>query len=187
MKHTPVAAAVALAPAGAAAAPAPPQLRNPPLGYTGGFEEPTCVQCHIGNDVNAFGGTVRVEGLPDRYVPGERYALTVALRAEETTVAGFQLAARYAHGPNEGLGAGSLDAIRGISLVSDTLGVTYAHHAESGAVAPNRSGAIWSLFWTAPEDATPVVLHVAANSGNGDESPLGDLVFTHAVVVEPDS
>ena len=41
---------------------------KPPPGHTAGFGEPSCISCHLGNDVNAFGGSVTIEGLPDRFV-----------------------------------------------------------------------------------------------------------------------
>ena len=53
----------------------------PPPGHTGGFGEPTCVICHQGSDLNAFGGGVTIEGLPSEYVQGARYLLTVLLEA----------------------------------------------------------------------------------------------------------
>jgi putative ABC transport system ATP-binding protein len=65
------------------------------VGHTGGFGEPTCVICHIGDVENAYGGSVAILGLPEAYEPGAVYALSVVLRAEETTVAGFQLSARF--------------------------------------------------------------------------------------------
>ena len=174
-----------LAAAGTAAVPRPAQVLNPPLGYTGGFGEPTCLQCHIGNDANAFGGRVTLEGLPERFQPGERYVLTALLRAEETTVAGYQLTARYAEGPDAGRSAGSLELVDDRSAIGDSLGIVYAHHAEPGVRATDPSGSSWAVSWTAPEATQPVAFHLTANSGNGDDSPLGDLVFTHSIVLEP--
>lgn len=84
------------------AAPALFHATAPPAGVTGGFGETTCASCHIGNDVNAFGGSVRVEGLPSAFEAGREYVLTVDLRADETAVAGFQLAARFAEGGSRG-------------------------------------------------------------------------------------
>jgi hypothetical protein len=50
----------------------------------------------------------------------------------------------------------------------------------SGGVAVQVSGeARWRLSWTAPTpDAGRVVLDVAANAADGDESQMGDRVYT---------
>ena len=155
----------------------------PPAGTTGGFGEQSCASCHIGSDVNAFGGSVRLEGLPHVWEPGREYVITVDLRAEETAIAGFQLAARYLEGEARGRPAGMLEPVDGRTAVSDSLGIAYLHQTEAGSATHDPSGARWSFAWRAPSaDAAPadatVVFHVAANSGNGDNSPLGDLVYT---------
>lgn len=166
-----------------AAAPSLFHATTPPAGMTGGFGEQSCVFCHIGSDVNAFGGSVRLEGLPSAWEPGREYVITIDLRADETAIAGFQLAARYLEGEARGRPAGVLEPVDSRTAVSDSLGVAYLHQTEAGSATHNPSGARWSFGWRAPSanaagaDAT-VVFHVAANSGNGDNSPLGDLVYT---------
>ncbi len=167
--------------------PAAGHRTGPPPGFTGGFGEPTCAQCHEGNEVNAFGGWVRIEGLPERYQPGERYILTVVLRADETAAAGFQLAARFAQPPHTGAPAGTLEPLDGrVALNTDPAGRRYAQHTEEGTTVPSSDGASWTLAWTAPAGGQDAVLvHVAANSANGDNSPLGDLIYTAAVRVNP--
>lgn len=162
----------------AEASPAGFMAEAPPAGFTGGFGEGSCVFCHTGNDVNAFGGEVRVEGLPQSYGPGEEYLLTVVLRADETSVAGFQLAARFVDGPRKGQDAGVLRPVDDRSARTDSAGVSYLHQSRAGSVTADPSGSSWTVGWTAPRSGAPVAIHVAANSGNGDESPLGDLVYT---------
>ncbi len=178
MKHTAALSVAVLALAGAAAVPrvpSTPSAQAPPAGFTGGFGEPSCTHCHLGNDV----------GLPTRYEPGRAYALTVTLAAEETDVAGFQLTSRWAEGPRAGTNAGTLAPADARTATKDSLGVTYAHQTPDGAPASrDRSGSSWALSWTAPEADGPILIHVAANSGNADESPLGDLVYTHAARLE---
>jgi hypothetical protein len=184
-------AVTVLAVAGAVAAPrsAPeagrslPSAAEPPAGFTGGFGEPTCTHCHIGNEVNAFGGSVRLEGLPGGYVAGEEYVLTVRLEADETDVAGFQLTARFADGPAAGGNGGALRPVDGRTTTKDSLGVTYVHQSPEGTRPADRSGSAWAVLWTAPDASAPVALHLAANSGNADNSPLGDLVYVRETVI----
>jgi hypothetical protein len=169
----------------AASVPVSTTVEGPPLGFTGGFGEPTCVQCHIGNEINAYGGRVSVEGLPEAFEPGAEYVLTILLQAEETEVAGFELSARYAGGRLHGLSAGALRAADLRVAVRDSAGVSYAHHSRDGSPAPSPDGSSWTVLWTAPKEPTPVAFSVAANSGNADNSPLSDLVYTNEVVVPP--
>jgi hypothetical protein len=111
-------------------------------------------------------------------------------------VAGFQLAARFAEGARAGEPAGTLTAVGpGVAVTRVETGQVYAHHTEAGTEPPNPSGATWQLQWTAPSGAAApgsgappaVAFHVAANSGNGDNSPLLDLIYTSEVVVPPTS
>lgn len=167
----------------AAALPGRFMAEAPPPGFTGGFGEATCVACHIGNDVNAFGGAVRLEGAPVAYEPGVEYVLTVVLTADETDVAGFQLAARFADGPARGRDAGRIHPVDGRTARTDSAGVSYLHQSPAGVATRDRTGSSWSIAWTAPESADPVAIHVAANSGNGDQSPLSDLVYTSERII----
>ena len=158
---------------------------GPPLGHTGGFGEPTCITCHEGSDLNAFGGRLTIEGLPNEYVQGERYLLTVLLEAEETDLAGFQLAARYGTGSEEGLNAGQIHPIDDRIAVSiGTNGVRYAHQTRQGSRMAASDSTSWSMEWIAPSTGNSVVFHVAANSGNGDNSPLSDLVYASDLTIE---
>ena len=158
---------------------------GPPLGHTGGFGEPTCITCHEGSDLNAFGGRLTIEGLPNEYVQGERYLLTVLLEAEETDLAGFQLAVRYGTGGKEGLNAGEIHPIDDrVSISRSTKGVQYAHQTRQGSSMSAPDSTSWSMQWIAPSTGNSVVFHVAANSGNGDNSPLSDLVYTADLSVD---
>ena len=175
-----------LAAAGAAASvPYAPITDGPPSGFTGGFGEPTCLECHIGNDLNAFGGRVSLAGLPDAYESGAEYPLTVILEAEETVSAGFQLTARYTGGASRGKDAGMLDPLDARVTLRDSVGVTYAQQSREGSTTVSTDGSSWTLVWTAPAGGAPVTINVAANSGNGDNSPLSDLVYALEVVVPP--
>ena len=139
------------------AEPAPFHAATPPAGATGGFGEPSCAFCHIGSDVNAFGGSVRVEGLPAAYELGREYILTVDLRADETVMAGFQLAARFQEGVTRGRSAGHLEPVDGRTAVVDSLGVGYIAQTNDGSSAHAPSGARWPFAWQAPADGGPVV------------------------------
>ena len=162
---------------------------GPPPGHTGGFGEPTCAACHEDSPVNAPGGSVRIEGIPARFESGASYVLTVVLESEDMVHAGFQLSARFAEGRLRGGSAGAMAALDGrVAVVSPpSAGVRYAQHSLAGSQPGDPVLATWMVQWTAPEGVLPVVFHAAANSANGDNSPLGDLVYAHEARAIPRS
>lgn len=164
----------------AAVAPLPRHPDGPPLGHTGGFGEPTCETCHMGEPPNDPAGSLRLQGLPPAYRAGQSYELTVILSHPELQRAGFELAVRFSEGPQAGRQAGLLESAGPRTRVSrDTVsGVQYAHHTLLGTDVMGRETR-WQLRWTAPSDGTaPVAVHAAANAANDDASPLGDRIYT---------
>jgi hypothetical protein len=153
---------------------------GPPPGHTGGFGEPTCIICHNEFELNAFGGMLSVEGLPEAYEPGGSYPLVVRLETTDMVLGGFQMAMRFASGPLAGDDAGRWEVLNdAVTVTADSIdGCVYAHQAPAGTVMSNPTLATWTLVWHAPEEGGDAVLNAAANSGNGDNSPFGDLIYT---------
>ena len=153
---------------------------GPPLGHTGGFGEPTCQVCHADAELNQPGGVLGIEGVPATYEPGVRYSITVVIASEGMTRAGFQGAFRFADGDDQGKQAGRVEPIdtRVTVSVSAAPAVEYVHHTESGSELAESELASWSFAWIAPDARDPVIIHVAANSANWDDSPFGDLIYT---------
>lgn len=150
----------------------------PPTAHTGGFGEPTCRQCHQGEELNAPGGTLRITGVPARWRPGMAYRIVVTLSRDSLARAGFELAARFARG---GAPAGVLipyDTLLTMITRDTANGVPYAHHTRRGTrvdAAPAR----WVLLWTAPLGGSDdVAFNAAAVAANDDNSNLGDAVYT---------
>jgi hypothetical protein len=145
-----------------------------PPGTTGGFGEPTCVQCHFGNELNDPAGSLTIEGLPERYTPGQAYRLIVRLRRPQMASAGFQLSARTPAGAQAGTLAPADGAERVQVQTAD--GIRYAGHTEPGSRLSTPGAAEWPIVWTAPA-AGPVTFSAAANAADDDRSPLGDYVY----------
>lgn len=155
-------------------------------GYTGGFNEPTCQQCHLGSDLNDPPGTLELAA-PGVFTPGEAYDITVMLKRPALERGGFQLAARVAEGPSAGADAGKLD-IPGpaLQLVKSGDGkVTYVQHTPGGTRTKTPGTLAWTFRWTAPPQPVPVRFDVAANASNNDESPIDDFIYTASKTVSP--
>ena len=170
----------------AAAPRAPvPHADGPPLARTGGFGELTCVECHLDLELNAPGGALLLDGVPASFIPGAAYVVTVIVEGEGMGRAGFQAAARFREDERAGEQAGRVAPVDGRTVVRAEDGVDYVNHTVVGSELGPGDVASWSFEWVAPDAPSPVVFHVTGNSANGDNSPLGDLIYTAEVVVPP--
>ncbi len=164
----------------------PPHIEGPPPGHTGGFGEPTCAACHFGVPLNEPGATLEVVGLDDGYRPGQRHPITIRFESFDMLTAGFQGSFRFEDGDRRGAGAGEIRPLDDrVTVVRGEDGdPEYVQHTRAGS-APADGVAEWTFEWRAPEADAPVVLHLAANSGGGDDSPLDDLVYTASLLLAP--
>ena len=137
--------------------------------------------CHDEFDLNPAMGALGIDGLPAAYAPGERYDVSVVVQGDaEMARAGFQGAFRFTDGPHRGARAGVAEALDGRVAIrlDDSSGTEYVQHTIAGTGLTTRQLATWTFRWTAPQSTDPIVFHVAANSANGDNSPLGDLIYS---------
>lgn len=164
----------------------PPHSEGPLPGFTGGFGEPTCAACHFGAPLNEPGATLELIGLEGGYRPGQQHPVTVRFESFDMLAAGFQGAFRFEDGDRRGAGAGKIRLLDDrVTVVRGGDGDTeYVQHTRAGS-APISDAIEWTFEWRAPETEAPVVLHIAANSGGGDDSPLDDLVYTASVLIAP--
>jgi len=149
-------------------------FENGPLpANTGGFGETDCSACHFDNTVNAGNGNLTIEGVPEVFEQGRRYALTIVLSHPDLVGGGFQVSVRNTDGGPAGELASADNDVSATTLT--TTGVTYLQHNRPRA---NASGAVrWNVTWKAPEAGDNAIVSVAANATNGDASPLGDYVY----------
>lgn len=165
-------------------------IEGPPPGHTGGFGEPTCATCHFGAPLNEPGAALKVIGLDDGYRPGRRHAVTIRFESFDMLAAGFQGAFRFQDdGELRGTRAGEVrpldDRVTTVRTDDGTDGgPEYVQHTRAGSASTDGI-AEWNFEWRAPESTAPIALHIAANSGSGDDSPLDDLVYTHTVTLTP--
>jgi hypothetical protein len=152
---------------------------GPPARVSGGFGEDSCAACHFDRAVNDASGRLTLAGFPERYEPGATYELELTLSREPAfAAAGFQLAVRLADGLTQ---AGTIEVPAAEQLrigLQDQRGVRFAHHRLATTAQPATNTARWKLSWTAPAAVGTVWIHAAAVAADGDESQLGDRVYT---------
>ncbi len=152
---------------------------GPPARVTGGFGEDSCYACHWNGPENDGVGTLEIGGLPEVWEPGREYELEVTLFRPGMVVGGFQLATRFAADEEQ---AGTLAPAGGedqrVGVLEDG-GVQFAHHLLAGIELTGEDTVRWTMVWTAPSEAGgSVVIHLSSVAGDGDESQIGDHVYT---------
>lgn len=150
----------------------------PPPAHTGGFGEPTCQICHAEYPLDTDGIRVALIGVPQMAEPESVHRVAVLVRAEGTVAAGFQLSTRTPDGRQAGRLRPVDDEVR-VTLGDTPAGeIEFAHQTKVGIGDAERVESMWTVEWTAPADPVNVTWSVSGNSGNGDNSPFGDLVGT---------
>lgn len=125
-----------------------------PWGHAGAPDMNGCQACHWDNAVETASPRLSLEGLPARFEPGARYALTIILSGAGATN-GFQLVAS----------AGRFEP------VSSTT------QAEGASVRSMLSAGNWPIVWIADDSNAPVRFWLAVNDANGDASEFGDRIL----------
>ena len=156
---------------------------GPPPGHTGAPGQPDCTVCHFGNDVNAEGGSVKLDGVPATYLVAQQYAISVTLEHNVLPIGGFQLAIQDIAGNP----VGKLAANPGDEKIMSIGGNSYIHHSKPRKQRDDDSGIQWTVVWTAPEGNRELIISVAAVAANDDASALGDSVYTAVARVNPSS
>ncbi len=165
----------------AAKGTAPGYRDGPPLAHTGGFGEPTCLECHFDLPVNDPATRLLVTGVPDAYESGQRYPIRLTLHRAMLGRGGFQLAVRYSEPAGlAGKQAGTLRSSNAdVQVLPDSgTGVSYAQHTEIGT-RPTNDTVSWAVEWVAPTGPSRgrVVFHLTANAANDDASEFGDYIL----------
>lgn len=125
-----------------------------PWGHAGAPGMDSCHACHWENAAEAASPRLSLDGLPPRFEPGERYALTVTLAGAGDTN-GFQLVAS----------AGRFEDI------------TATTQANGASIRSVQSAGVWPVVWIAGDTGAPVRFWLAVNDANGDASEFGDRIL----------
>jgi hypothetical protein len=154
---------------------------GPAPNVTGGFEGPTCRDCHFDQPLNDERGTLQLTGVPEQYEAKHPYQMTVTLSRPGLIRGGFQIAARFTDGSRRRRQAGTWRLLdRRVQVVHSETDppVQFLQHTNAGSVAADTGTLSWTMEWIAPEEGTDAVqFNVAGNASNDDTSPLGDYVY----------
>jgi hypothetical protein len=155
---------------------------RPPAGKTGAPDEGLCSECHNSNVVNDGLGSVAIGGVPMAYTPSQTYTLTVAVQHSGQIRWGFELTVLK---NSDSTGVGALANTTLLTATQNASGRTYVSHSrlsgQDGTFLNFTSGA-WTFDWTAPAAGEgTVTFYAAGNAANGDNSPLGDFIYSTSV------
>ena len=155
-----------------------------PPGFSGGFGEQACDACHFEAPLNTKPGQLTIAGVPERFVGGESYPITITLSRPGMAMGGFQFAVRMESG---GAQAGAVAPGPGEEkrVTVEKGSIQYVNQRLPGTTLASPGIAKWTLVWTAPKTGGSVVFHAAANAADKDEAARGDYVYTAVVQSRP--
>ncbi|PYS54949.1 MAG: hypothetical protein DMG13_06075 [Acidobacteria bacterium] len=137
-----------------------------------------CTQCHRTNPLNSGNGSVRLEGLPSMWVPGDVYSLRVVVTHETARRWGFQLSSTGSNGEQAGdllPGPDGRTAVQTATVNGSQ--VQFIQHTSLGSTidGPNT----FEFSYRAPISASAGVIrfHLAGNATDGSGTNTGDFVY----------
>jgi hypothetical protein len=135
--------------------------------------------CHVGNPLNAAGGSLSLSGLPAAWVPGQAYPLTVTVQRTGAVLYGFQLSA-VVDATNQQAGTFTPGSAR-VKVITGG-GIQYAEHSNASV----QPGGTFTVTWTAPATAVGKVrFNLGGNAANGNIQNTGDFIYTRVDRVDP--
>ena len=148
---------------------------GPPEEKTGAFEEGTCADCHVGNELNAPDGSLMLT-IPETYEPNQVYEIIVSLARDGQSRWGFEMTAL----DDDGARAGAFEASDAANTqLKDANSKQYIMHTAAGSAQGTNDENQWTLKWTAPDaDIGPITFYAAGNAANADFGITGDYIYT---------
>ncbi|MCC5879651.1 MAG: hypothetical protein JJU03_07140 [Idiomarina sp.] len=154
---------------------------GPEPGYTGGQGYADCSSCHFAGPDKSAASRIELYGLAEQMVADETYELTLLVSDPEQRLGGFQLAIRdLATGESVGeLKVGDNQQI------SSYQGVDFLSHSEPQQAQPEEGEQVtrWKFQWRAA-NANDIEISAAAVAADGDDSSLGDNVYTISRIIQ---
>jgi hypothetical protein len=127
-----------------------------------------CQRCHQGGSAPAY---IKVEGVPDSYVPGKKYKITVRVVSDNKSFGDLK-------------GGFSVMAQDGKLIATDT----YHTQISNGFLTHTIEGSAlreWTFIWQAPKEKKRTKLFIKGVAANGDFSPAGDSMGATIIRLSP--
>ena len=149
--------------------------------YTGGQGYDDCSSCHFAGPAKTPASGIQLSGLAEQIIPGEFYQLSLEVTDPEQQVGGFQLAIRDL---SSGHSVGQLQAGEGQQVI-EHAGVTFLSHNQPQIAQQKRDAqrTTWQFGWQA-QAAAELEVSVAVVAADGDDSSLGDNVYTFSRIIQ---
>ncbi|MBA3973200.1 MAG: hypothetical protein C0504_03155 [Candidatus Solibacter sp.] len=157
------------------------------MAMTGARGGLTCNICHSGTNLNAGGGSLKVEIIgAGKYTPGAKHTLRVTLADPTAERWGFQLTAQLS---GAAIQAGTLNLVNPSETVKEEeSGLEYVAHRADGTRPGQRNQVTWDVDWIAPpQGAGNVAFFVAGNAANRNGNEFGDKIYTASAEYAADS
>jgi len=156
----------------------------------------TCARsCHSSHFVNSGPGTLLVQGLPDPYVAGTQYPLSVVIddaANADFAVGGFQVSVLALYDKDGDLTdelcqAGILESAGPETRVEQDAPTETEWLEHTAPQAPAGGQAIWNFLWTAPiEPVGMAIFNVCAVAADDDGTTAVDWVYCNEFRVPPE-
>lgn len=153
---------------------------NSPEYYRGVQGVVSCTACHIGGGAaNSGPGSMRIEGMPAVYVPGQRYPIRIVVAQTGFKKWGFQAWAADSDGKQSGK---ILSADPSMDL-KISQGMTFVKSSLNGmeSLGPVRS---WSFVWEAPASGTASI-NAQGVAADGSNNVNGDFSYSTTATSAP--
>ncbi|RKU26534.1 hypothetical protein C6497_13240 [Candidatus Poribacteria bacterium] len=153
---------------------------DPPNEKTGAPGESNCTDCHSGNTLNAFGGSL-VLTVPNTYLPGMVYDIVVKLERDGQKRWGFEMTALN----DTNTRAGTFSTTDANTQVKNENNKQYIKQTSVGTAQGTEDMHSWMFKWTAPtSNIGPITFYAAGNAANGDSGTSGDYIYTQKATSE---
>lgn len=157
---------------------------GPPDARTNAPGETTCTDCHGTFPLNSGSGMLALTGLPERYIPGETYDLSLTLSDPDAARWGFELTILE----DGGSSTGAITVTDDGTQTSTTGDRDYLKHNVFGVYPGTTGSASWVFQWTAPAEGTGAVnLYAVGNAANNDFLMTDDRIYATSFGAEEDT
>lgn len=148
-------------------------------------------KCHAGGDLNSMLATIVIKGVPEKFIPGKVYDISIHLEQPGMKKWGFQTTVADKDGnaigkliSTDGQNTQILDKSR----YQSQTGRQYLTHTQAGSEGPKKGiSPVWKMQWEAPTDSSRrPAFYFALNAANGNDKKTGDFIYTRTIQTQPD-